>query len=603
VSSSTLKLRLAQLLLLAAVCAIGYAPVASHRFIQDDHPIVQRNPIVHRGDVVEIFTTDWWAGVGGGDPSLYRPVTLFSYTLERGADGKVVPGRAHVTNVALHALTSLLLLFAALRLGADEWVASLAALLFAAHPVHVAAVAPLTGRAEVLALLFSLGALVCYSHAGPWSGGDPPVFRRRLASVGTGACLFLALGSKEAAFATPLLLLALDVLYRYPRDARAWRARMSALGPAAIAVVGHLVLRGFAIGALFRTQQAATLDNPLTTLSGLELWATRLALAGRYAWQMVFPARLSADYSGHSIPTETSLVAPFPLLGIAVLVGLATLAGRALIRRSVERRYVGFASVAYLLPYLVIANLVVSVGVVYAERLVYTASAGFCLLAAAALAHFRRLGGRAGTAVLAIVGLLIVGLGTWRTLAETRYWKNEATLFRRAIQTTPANPRAHFTLGKILVDRAGKENAPPSDARYDEALELFARTVELWPPFWTAHFETGLIHLRRAEFTAALGAFEAVLARNPDHATSRVYVGMIHRQLGRQREAELELRRALQLAPGTAAAMAELAGLLVETGRPGEAIPLYREAIRLGQPGLEPALRRAERMLGGNPPR
>jgi tetratricopeptide (TPR) repeat protein len=575
-------------LLLVVLCALAYAPVRHHRFIQDDHPIVQRNPIVHRGDAVEIFRTDWWAGVGGGDPNLYRPVTIWSYTLERGGDGKVVPERAHVTNVALHALVSCLLLWLARRLGADPFTAGAAALLFAVHPIHVAAVAPLTGRAEILALLFSLAALVCHAYSGGWSD-DPPRQRRigRLAAWGTGVCLFLALGSKEAAFATPPLLLLLDAFYRRPRDRAGCIERVRALAPAVIAGGVHLAFRAGALGALVRTQQPAVLDNPLLQLEGVSLLATRLGIAGRYLFQLVFPLRLSADYSGGSIPAAASLLAPLSLLGLLGLLGLGLLVVLAWRGRPPWSPFVGFAALAYLLPFLVIGNLLVSVGVIYAERLIYSASAGFCLLAALALSALRR--GRAGrTAVAALAALLVVA-GAWHTHRESRHWKNEETLFRAALVSTPSNPRAHFTLGKILVDRAARDGAAPDDPRYEEALDHFARTLELWPAFWSAHYERGAIRLRRGEIPAALDAFRAALRIRPEHGESRFYVGMILRRSGHATEAERELRETLRVAPWMGAAMVELGDLLTETGRPGEAAHWYREARRHREQGLADA--------------
>ena len=72
------------LVLLIGVTA--FSPLRQADFIQDDHPIVQRNPIVHRGDPVEILSSGWWDGVGGSDASLYRPVTILSYALERGPE-------------------------------------------------------------------------------------------------------------------------------------------------------------------------------------------------------------------------------------------------------------------------------------------------------------------------------------------------------------------------------------------------------------------------------------------------------------------------------------------------------------------------------------
>ena len=92
-------------LLLAALVVASLAvfwPTLGAGFITDDFPIVKLNPVVHRGDLVEIFGTGWWEAVGGVGAGLYRPVTVASWLLERGADGHVRPERAHLHNVLLN---------------------------------------------------------------------------------------------------------------------------------------------------------------------------------------------------------------------------------------------------------------------------------------------------------------------------------------------------------------------------------------------------------------------------------------------------------------------------------------------------------------------
>ena len=147
------------LLLVAALVAASLAvfwPTLGAGFITDDFPIVQLNPVVHRGDLVEIFRTGWWEAVGGVGAGLYRPVTVASWLLERGADGQVRPERAHLHNVLLNAVTAWALAWLLMRWGVGFAAAAGAALLFAVHPAHVSAVGGLVGRAEILSTLFTL---------------------------------------------------------------------------------------------------------------------------------------------------------------------------------------------------------------------------------------------------------------------------------------------------------------------------------------------------------------------------------------------------------------------------------------------------------------
>ncbi|KAL1484195.1 hypothetical protein MTO96_032723, partial [Rhipicephalus appendiculatus] len=78
------------------------------------------------------------------------------------ANGRQVRGY-HVVNVALHCACSVLVAVVARRvMKITALYACLAAMLFAAHPVHTEAVSSIVGRAEVLCCLFFLLSFLCY---------------------------------------------------------------------------------------------------------------------------------------------------------------------------------------------------------------------------------------------------------------------------------------------------------------------------------------------------------------------------------------------------------------------------------------------------------
>ncbi len=549
-------------------CLATYAPARHARFLQDDHPIVQLNPIVRRGNWIEIFSTDYWGGVGGSDECLYRPVTILSFALERRSDGSVDPGGAHVTNILLHALASLALAGLALRLGAGPWTSILAGLLFALHPIHVSVVGGLVGRAEILAALFMLAALLCQSGAGEWSvpgarPTSPGETIQRIASWAAALCVFLALGSKEVALAAPLLLLAMELSFRPPARAASlsrWLVeRAAALAPSALAVVLYAVLRTRALGVFPGVQRVRLSENVLVGLDGLERSATALGLLGRYLRLLFFPHPLSADYSGKVIEIERSLLAPLPLAGVLGLGLLVVVALAPFVRRSLGRGPLlcaSFASVLFLLPYATIGNLFVLVGIGFAERFVYLPSVGFCLLLALVLGRAFAFDAVRATTAGAATGRRIAGCvlltmvlaaAALEARASTFDWQTDETLFEAATRATEASPRAQFTLAKIRLDQG----------RDDEALARFRRTVQLWPQFSSAWYEMGLLQAKR----------------------------------GDRESAERSLREAVRLNPWHAGAAAALGDLLLAGGRYEEGSALYRRAARLGRTDVLPRLR------------
>ena len=186
-------------LALAAVLLSGVlalAPLRHSEYIQDDHLAIEQNPIVARGDLGEILSTDYWAGAQGSDQGLYRPTTIASYAWEVALCGGADPYVSHVVNLGLHVAVSWVLLMLALRLGVGLFGATVAGLLFALHPQHVEPVANVVGRAELLAALGGLGALLLWTRTARWNSDPPPsAAGARAAAWGAAAALLVGMGA------------------------------------------------------------------------------------------------------------------------------------------------------------------------------------------------------------------------------------------------------------------------------------------------------------------------------------------------------------------------------------------------------------------------
>jgi tetratricopeptide (TPR) repeat protein len=540
---------------------LAFSSVGSGGFVQDDAPLVRDNPIVKRGDVVEIFSSDWWEGVGGRDDTLYRPVATWSFSLERGPGGAVDPSRAHLVNLALHLVASLLLLALGLRLGAGAVPASAASVLFAVHPVHTAAVAGLVGRAEILATLFGLAAILCWS----WAEDG-----RRWAVWGAAACVFLSAGSKETGLLVPLLIVAWDLLFRRGSP---WIERAAALAPTALAGTLLLVLRVHALGVFPGTPRPIGFDNPLVHLAGFERFATAVGVTGRYAGLLLWPSRLSADYSGNAIAAEPSLGSFWPLAGVAF--ALAMLAAPFAVRGG-HRRIAAFAVLLFAVPYAVVSNLVVPVGQILAERFVYFASAGFCLLVALLVAPL--LGRR-----IALAALLLVALaGAVRTRAAVHDWRSDEALFEAVRRAVPESPRAAFALAKIRI----------AQGRLDEAMVLLDDAIRLWPDQSGAWTDKAAILIGRGDLAGAERALRTASIENPYNQRSVVGWGMTLAKLGRFDEAERVLRDACRRIPEDPSAPEALAAVLAERSRRAISTPRPRRRGSRDRSGCRAAGRR-----------
>ncbi len=596
---------------LAAIVALGasaYLPVHRAGWVQDDHVAVESNPIVDRGDPREIFSTHYWAGATGEDATLYRPVPVATWALERRFSGTPSPALAHLVNLLLHLAVSTALFAVARRLGAGPLVSSAAALLFAVHPVHAEAVAGVVGRSEILAALGVVAALWFLSHAGPLPGGVRPTATVWRASAWLAAAsVFVALGSKETAVAVVPLLAALELLYRRPgsfRDRGWWIERAATWAPTALAALLWFGLRARALGAWWATQTPHPVDNPLLRLEGVERIATALGLVARYVGLTVFPVALSADYSGGTIPVEAGLIRPLPLVGLAILAGTVVLAAAALLPSiragtgavSDATRFRAFAAVLFLAPYLVVGNLLVPIGTIFAERLLYLPSAGLCLLAGSFLGSLaldypafpqwtsdQRL--RYGGLIL----VLLVAAFAVRTYARALVWQDDRTVFAAVATSHPESPRAWFILGKLDVE----------DGRLEAGLASLERAVEVEPDYVPGWYEAGTVLARLGRYPEAVANLRRAVELAPGHAMAHYHLGLALQRLDRPDEARVAVRRALLHDPEIAGAWATLGHLAYLDGRSADALVAYRRAVALGRDDLRERVRALETAADG----
>jgi tetratricopeptide (TPR) repeat protein len=350
-----------------------------------------------------------------------------------------------------------------------------------------------------------------------------------------------------------------------------------------------VIMRVRALELLFSLQPTHPSDNPLLLMEGAERTATALGLAARYAALLLYPIGLSADYSGPVIPAEAGLLAFRPLIGTLILLGCV-----ACILYAAGSRLRAFAAILFLLPYLVVGNLLFDVGTIFAERLMYMPSAGFCLLlglllGAAGVAENGRpeLYSRSLPAVALCVLVAGLTVASWARCLE---WRDDESLFRAAMRAQPNSPRAHFIVGKLLHERGERR----------QALELLERTVELYPEHAHALIEKGMLLGGQGELERAERLFAQALAIEPANALARYNHGVALRRLGRLRAAERALLKAVLWGPGLAKAWAELGNLYLQAERYPEAEQAYRRGIGLGRRDLRPRLRRAERETGNS---
>jgi tetratricopeptide (TPR) repeat protein len=488
----------------------------------DDYPVILSNPRITGAEPALGLVAE----PDRSDRSLYRPVTMLTYAASARIGGG--PAGFHLVNVALHAGVSLLVFRTVDVLLAGRALATVAAALFAVHPVHAEAVTAIVGRAELLAALFGVLSLLALVR-----GATAETVRSRAWSLASAGAFAVAVFSKESAITILPLGVVLGLWARSLRDGR--RA-LAAVIPHACVLVGYLVARTWLVGLVTVAAPPLYIDNPLAHVGVLVRVATALVVLSQYLGLLTLPVTLSSDYSFNQVPLVTGPLDPRLWIALGVLGGLA--AGLAAgVRRAPA---LGLAAALLVLPLGLTSNLLFPIGTIKAERLLYLPSVGWCVAAAWAALRLGRVHRAAPWAAVALAVIALAG----RTWARNEDWRDRATAHAVAVRTAPMSAKAHYNWGNELVRQR----------RIAEALHHFARSVEIYPAW----------------------------------VQSRANLGTSLASLGRLDEAIPHLQEAARLEPSSVQIRRNLAGILQRQGRAVEAIAELEAAVRLDPAAIEP---------------
>jgi protein O-mannosyl-transferase len=453
----------------------GLAVVASvagirNGFAYDDVPIIVEDPRIHQlPGLWRMFGAPYWAPARGG--GLYRPVTSVLF----GGEWFVGHGAAwpfHLVNIVLYALVAVAVFELARRV-LPEWAAWISAALFAVHPVHVEAVANAVGQSELIAALSVVSAVAIYVGARN-DGRVPP-------AVGIGALYAVGVFAKEHAIVLPGLLLLAEgtVIKTKIQNVRATVVALTVVG------VGYLVARVAAIGSVVG-------ESPSIVLAGAS-YATRvwtmLGVVPEWIRLFVWPAHLVQAYA----PPDTAVYTSFdPLLvpGIVVLGAVGALAIVARKKVPVLSFGLGWAGVA-MLP---VSNLVVTSGVLLAERTLFLASVGAVLAAGAVTTLVAdRLPNESQPRRLALGALtLVLAAGVVRSAARQPTWRDNATLFAAGVVDAPRSYMTHYAYASYLFTHG----MPGSGEREAfRAMQLYDGDARLYTDLGAAYVHAGQCRL------------------------------------------------------------------------------------------------------------
>lgn len=548
--------------LVAAVGFVVYLNSLAGGFVSDDRFLILEHPYTRdAGLMPRIFTAGHYAGQGG-----YRPLVTLSFSLNHLVGG-LEPKGYHLVNVLLHAVNSALVFLLVLRLFDSRVAAGMAGALFAAHPIHAEAVAWISGRAELLGAAMFLAGWLLYLRA--TMGGR----LRSWPFAASLAAFFLGLLCKEHVLVLPVALLLTEVLRaratgeavgaRWISRGALWRcAAYIAVALAYFAFRHALYERPF----MRVPSQIGHYDNPLVSVGPLERACTAVCILGDYVRLLVWPRVLSADYSFDQVRTAGGLGEPAVIAALLVLLALLLCGGLSFWRGG--RAWFGIAF--FFLSVVPTSNLLVLIGVIQAERLLYLPSLGFCMVAGLLWARaWEGCARRVRRGAVAVVGAAaLLGLAA-RTLARNADWRDEATLWKATAETAPRSVKAQINHGDHLL----------KEGKTDGAIAAFRKALSIDAGSEEAILNLGAALARKGAVIEAVTLYRGGVVAHPDCAALHLNLGVLEAGLGDLLAAEASFRRAVALAPTNAVARFNLALALSRRDQLDEAVREYCAAV------------------------
>lgn len=523
---------------LGLIGALLYFQTVTFEYTQDDAIVITDNMFTTSGikGIPGLFKYDTFYGyfkdqsktrlVSGGR---YRPLTPAMFAFEYDIAGPK-PWFSHFMNALYYGLLCWIL-FGFLRellsprltgpVGLK--VAALATLIFALHPIHTEAVANIKGRDEIIAAMGALGGLWLMLRSVHESNPMPV---RILASL----VFFVGLLAKENIIT--MLAVAPITLWWFQKNTPVkW---VSGLWPIVVASILFIIVRGAVTGWSVGETPKELMNNPFLKVennvyvpfTASEKYSTIVYTMGKYLQLLAFPYPLTHDYYPRHIDIQT-WGKPMVLLSLLIWLGLLY----AVIKGWKNRTWWAYGILFFTCTMSITSNIVFPVGTNMSERFAFLPSVGFALI----LGYAISLAMSSRFKVFAMIGsvALLVGYGTW-TLARSRVWKDNTTLFTTDIKTSRRSAKLLNAVGGDLITRAEDEKDEATKKEMlTNAQSYLKQALEIHPNYKLGYLLLGNSYFHAGDLDQAILNFRHILKMDPDYHEGKRNLGVALRNKGK----------------------------------------------------------------------
>lgn len=482
-----------------------------NQYSLDDYHVARNNKEVRQGisAIPKMFTSLYEQK--GNLAYGYRPLPKVTFALEFSLFGSK-PLLSHFINDLLYALTCLLL-YRFLRkifISYHPYFAFVVAMLFAAHPIHTEVVDSLKNREELLSFLFGIGVL---SYAVNYAR----MAKIKYILLGV-LCFMLAYLSKPSAIAF-IALVPLTLYFFTESSPR--KLLYFFLGILVLGLIMQYVPKLF----LPHTERALRyFENPVAFEHNILLRiGTALYTLYYYLRLLIFPHPLISYYGFNLIPT-VGLANFWVWVSLLVHGGIFYYA----LRNFKKKTILSYAILFYLISIAMFSNFVVLMPGIVAERLVFTASFGFCIALGYLLFLLfkqepsdKKIAAPALNKVIFVMIILLIPYSA-KTFARNKQWRTDFSLYSNDIKYAEESVKMNDLYASELVTQVHAKiregnKGPEVTAMMNNAIKHYKKVVELDPKHYWAYNNLGQCYWRfQGKFDSAQIYLKKALEIKPD---------------------------------------------------------------------------------------
>ena len=489
------------------------------------------------------------------------------------------PTSYHIFNFFIHYFATLFLYFLVIETwktpamkesesGSPLRVAAfLTAGIFFLHPLQTQAVTYIIQRAESMAGMFYLGAVLFYVKA-RLSESRRGIRGYYLLMI---LCGLAAAFSKETAVTLPITIAIYELFFfnTCVKDLLRNKIMITLIVPAGIIVA-------YKLGMLIERDFYHDLNVPYTRK---QYFFTQFSVLLTYLRLFFWPANQNLDWDYPVAVTffHTRTVSSFFLLLMLIL--LALLAYK-------KYRLLSFGIIGFFVTLAPTSSVIPIMDLMYEHRM-YLA-VGFLAMGSVQVLtqlheYTTRVSHRSYKVFLYSVIFTVLPLLTGLTYARNKVWANSLTLWGDVVQKSPNKTRPHINYGKALYEYS------LGDLR--GAKKEFEIARRLCPECATPYHNLAFINWKEGNHEGAVTLYHEAIKRDSDYKEALYQLGRIYKELNQWQEARIYLERVINLASGYQfiPAYLDLIDVYLALGLRNEALQLAEMMTRIpdGLPSLD----------------